>query len=520
MWGEIDPPVKTHPTSFEREERSESPSEEAEVCLSVASFVYERTERTDSAPPLDLQDVPSAVKAMIEAVALSGSLVKSQQIDDDAFTLDERRGELLHQYRSRPLVFLERYHACLKPQHLSAFSHVSSDPRAQHYSRVIQRHAAGRTDRTKVRNHRYAALRALQNDGQYFSEEQMRMREPLLYEQYIGQYLTDEEVLQRSQEAMLDGAQAGAGGCGGGGLAHLLLDSYQERLIQNRMQAEQEREDGAQEEEEDEEEEDTHMNMGQGVKEPTPEEKALLREEFISLMHQSFLDGKDRDFNYSEVDGNPDYDNLDIVSRDAEEKYFDRDEEEEEEEEFEEEDEKMTDLKTFSCIFNFSSLSSLRLMVSTSEQAAGLLSAATRECKITHYKKLKQQISFSLLDSYQERLIQNRMQAEQEREDGAQEEEEDEEEEDTHMNMGQGVKEPTPEEKALLREEFISLMHQSFLDGKDRDFNYSEVDGNPDYDNLDIVSRDAEEKYFDRDEEEEEEEEFEEEDEDDEKMTE
>lgn len=31
-------------------------------------------------------------------------------------------------------------------------------------------------------------------DGQYFSEEQMRIREPLLYEQYIGQYLTDEEV--------------------------------------------------------------------------------------------------------------------------------------------------------------------------------------------------------------------------------------------------------------------------------------------------------------------------------------
>ena len=35
---------------------------------------------------------------------------------------------------------------------------------------------------------------------------------------------------------------------------------------------------------------------------------------------------------YSEVDENPDYDNLDIVSRDAEEKYFDEDEEEEDEE--------------------------------------------------------------------------------------------------------------------------------------------------------------------------------------------
>ena len=40
---------------------------------------------------------------------------------------------------------------------------------------------------------------------------------------------------------------------------------------------------------------------------------------------------------YSEVDENPDYDNLDIVSRDAEEKYFDEDDEEEEEDSDEEE---------------------------------------------------------------------------------------------------------------------------------------------------------------------------------------
>lgn len=34
----------------------------------------------------------------------------------------------------------------------------------------------------------------------------------------------------------------------------------------------------------------------------------------------------------SEVDENPDYDNLDIVNRDAEEKYFDEDDEEEDDE--------------------------------------------------------------------------------------------------------------------------------------------------------------------------------------------
>ncbi|KAL3987383.1 coiled-coil domain-containing protein 97 isoform X2 [Oreochromis niloticus] len=123
----------------------------------------------------------------------------------------------------------------------------------------------------------------------------------------------------------------GEPGQGTGGLANLLLNSYQERLIQNRLQEEQEKEDGALEEEEEDDDYDDRDQQKEW--EPTPEEKALLREEFISQMHQRFLDGKDKDFNYREVDENPDYDNLDIVNRDAEDKYFDDDDDEEEEEE-------------------------------------------------------------------------------------------------------------------------------------------------------------------------------------------
>ncbi|XP_029997836.1 coiled-coil domain-containing protein 97 isoform X1 [Sphaeramia orbicularis] len=338
MWGEIETPAKTQPLSFESEDKREL-TEKTET-QSVQTVLHNRT--NSQQPPQQLsvtQGVSGCANAVVEAVALSGNLVKSQQIGEAELTLEERRQELLHQFQSRPLVFLERYHSCLKPQHLSAFSHVSLDPRAQHYSKVIQRRAAGCPNKTRVRNHRYAALRALQKEGQYFSEEQMRMREPLLYEQYIGQYLTDEEILERSQEAMLDDAQGGSGAPGGGtgGLAHLLLDSYQERLIQNRLQEEQEREECAQEEDEDEDEEGEDNRVKEKEWAPTPEEKALLKEEFISQMHQHFLDGKDKDFNYSEVDENPDYDNLDIVTRDAEDKYFDEDDEEEEEEEEEEE---------------------------------------------------------------------------------------------------------------------------------------------------------------------------------------
>ncbi|XP_029944658.1 coiled-coil domain-containing protein 97 [Salarias fasciatus] len=355
MWGEIesDSSVKTQPCCNEKDGESES-SEEPPAQTPKEDLMSPADPRRHLQDPqcvVDVQQVDqnesSNVNAMIEVVAMSGSLVKSQQIGEAELTLEERRKELLQQYHRRPLVFLERYHTCLKPQHLSAFSNVSSDPRAQHYSKVIQRRTAGNTNRTRVRNQRYAALRALQKGGEYFSEEQMRMREPLLYEQYIGQYLTDEEVLERSQEAMSDGVQSepGAPGGGTGGLAHLLLNSYQERLIQNRLQEQQEREEGAEEEEEEEEEEDDVGGGGQPKDwEPTAEEKALLREEFISQMHHRFLDGKDKDFNYSEVDENPDYDNLDIVSRDAEDKYFDEDDEEEEDEvENDDEEEKMTE---------------------------------------------------------------------------------------------------------------------------------------------------------------------------------
>ncbi|KAJ8251831.1 hypothetical protein GJAV_G00225910 [Gymnothorax javanicus] len=234
-------------------------------------------------PTEDEKACPSELAAMIEAIAASGSPVKSQQLGEPDLSLEERRQVLLEQYRVKPLVFLERYEAHLKPEHLGAFAHLSADCRAQHYCREVQKRVSSQASRTRVRNHRYAALRALQQEGQYFSEEQMRVREPLLYEQYIGQYLSEEELIQRS-----------SGTCSG--LADLLMNSYQERILQISLEQQQERE--AQAEEESDEDEDACAAAEGEHWEPSPEEKALLREEFLTQMHQRFLDGKDKDFNY------------------------------------------------------------------------------------------------------------------------------------------------------------------------------------------------------------------------------
>merc|ERR1711860_90254 len=54
-------------------------------------------------------------------------------------------------------------------------------------------------------------------------------------------------------------------------------------------------------------------------------------------------------------------------------------------------------------------------------------------------------------------------------------------------------------EKGQLQGEFLKIMQERFMAGADGDFDYSAVDSNADYDALDILAHDAEERYFDDD---------------------
>ncbi|XP_067413389.1 coiled-coil domain-containing protein 97 isoform X2 [Emydura macquarii macquarii] len=267
-------------------------------------------------PPADEQ----ALLAMLTAVASSQLPVRSQQKDEPDLTAEEKLAILRALYRDKPLVFLERFRRALRVEHLGCFAHLAARYEARFYCDEVRRAARGKAGRTRVRNKRYAALQQLIKGGEYFSDEQMRARDPLLYEQYIGQYLSDEELLAL-------GSQAQADSCS---LSGVLLGSYQEQLLQLRLHIQQEQENACMEEEDEDEDDESSSASDAWV--PDTEEKAFLREEFTSRMHQRFLDGKDGDFDYSEVDENPEFDNLDIVARDEEERYFDGEEPEEVEE--------------------------------------------------------------------------------------------------------------------------------------------------------------------------------------------
>lgn len=80
----------------------------------------------------------------------------------------------------------------------------------------------------------------------------MRFRAPLLYEQYIGQYLTQEELSARTPAHQPP--KPGSPGTPACPLSDLLLQSYEEQELQQRLLQQQEEEEACLEEEEEEEE--------------------------------------------------------------------------------------------------------------------------------------------------------------------------------------------------------------------------------------------------------------------------
>lgn len=328
---------------------------------------------------------------------------RSQQINDPDITEAERSEIVQKVLRSGHKKFLYRFGNYIRADHLSYFEdHRIQNPNDEDdyeigfFLRDIRKKLHNR--QRDVKNRRYAAMRKMieNDDDPYFSEQDMMGRQPLLYEQLVGQYLTDTEKKQRDNfdpdiefsGVLLDG------------IAKRHLDELRQKQLQEEEEETAVRIDDAGEEDEDSSAsegkeidyldaheggiiddqyypqtppsfkqhwgdfEDDSCTIGTGtavlsgvpscsratiaphveqntikhsVSIPreikqiyvTADEKELLREEFIGIMQANFLSGKDKDFDYSTVDDNADYDNIDLQAQDEEDKYFDADDDDE-----------------------------------------------------------------------------------------------------------------------------------------------------------------------------------------------
>ncbi|EDO48482.1 predicted protein, partial [Nematostella vectensis] len=253
---------------------------------------------------------------MFLRIVNSGVTIKSQQRDEPDLSSEQKIKILEEIKKTNPASFLMRFGQSLVTKDLEYFESLYKQNTLTNYEigfrlKEIKKHLDQQKHHVEVQNRRYEAMQRLINDSTFFSEEEMRKRNPLLYEQYIGQYLTEEEKLERDI-AEREGEPS---------LSQLMFSKYDAEKTQwiYNYQREQERE--MEEEEEDSEEEMEEDSQGT----PTEEEKEMLRNEFFYEMQEKFLLGKEEEFDYSTVDMNDEYDDLKLREQDEEERYFDDD---------------------------------------------------------------------------------------------------------------------------------------------------------------------------------------------------
>jgi len=137
------------------------------------------------------------VSQIIQHVSFSPASVKSEQRDDPQMDFTERVQIIEETLVSTPGLFLERYGAHVKEEHLCYFESLRSDDYSLnfHISQIKERLLD--TKNLLVKNRRYAALKKLVKEGNYFSENEMKSRNPLLYDQLVGQHMTEDEHMER-----------------------------------------------------------------------------------------------------------------------------------------------------------------------------------------------------------------------------------------------------------------------------------------------------------------------------------
>lgn len=273
-------------------------------------------------------DNPVLRVKILSRVAMSDAHFKHQQIGEPDLTLDEKiiiAQELLD---SDKVKFLSRFSNYLELEDVEYFSSSRSVYEVDFYCKQIVKNKSGNFKKNVVKNRRYEAMKELMMQGDYFSDDEMKFRDPYLYDQMVGQYLTDDEIRAKVDKSDLTFSS--------------ILIKHMDIIDENkRFQEDKDMEEGQEEEEEDEEEsgddedleiQDTKHSAAGDLQDEeednqkpkiSEERRQELKDEFLTLMQERFMNGEDRQFDYSKVDSNENYDNLTTINYDAEERYFD-----------------------------------------------------------------------------------------------------------------------------------------------------------------------------------------------------
>lgn len=306
MWGEFE--------DEEQDKRKEChPAQSSPERLCAASEIPGSTAtKEDDMYALPLRD------RLVHFLSTSNVEVKSQQKYEPDLTYEERKEIIEKLLNEKPGQFLYRFGKYLEREHLQYFLQYEGDVEVDHFLTETLKSKNKHTAKITVRNRRYAALQKMRKSGDYFSEEEMERRDPLLYDHLIGQHQTQEE---RDQKYSANSTEEK--------FSTLLLHHIDYRAHKELKKRQEDQEDDMLEEEDsdsddDDDDDDGDAEMDSGIE---SREKQMFKEEFYSAGYNAFIRGENKDFDYKEVDDNDALDLLDIQARDEEERYFDEEEE-------------------------------------------------------------------------------------------------------------------------------------------------------------------------------------------------
>lgn len=261
---------------------------------------------------------------------------KNSHVDESEVKTSEKINAAYNIFLKSPTEFLTQFGKYLSPNHLPYFENMLNDISFNNAAfnnciKHLRVYHSERSRHKRIKNRRFRALQKMQEEGDYFSEKQMMFRNPLLYEQLVGQYLDDEEVLQRDAGDIKDLS-----------FLNIILRTVEmnEMNETKHRQMLEEDKDSMEAKEIVEKKQKPKKKMWGDFDEPdtqpipkfkapradapiTTNERALLKEEFYQEMYSSFLEGRDEDIDYNTIDNNEQYDDLKQISQDAEDQYFD-----------------------------------------------------------------------------------------------------------------------------------------------------------------------------------------------------
>ncbi|KAH8281468.1 hypothetical protein KR054_000830 [Drosophila jambulina] len=307
------------------------------------------------------RELPAELTDIFKSLAENQKIVfKSQQIDDPEIPVAEKQQIARESFEKNRENFLIRFGGYLNVRQLSSFEELAvgephkPDESLEEMCLLLEDFKRKLSTRSVcIKNRRYHAMQQLMEKGEYFSEHEMMQRAPDLYQELVGRYLTEAEKKARDSYDVRNTSFSGI-------LMHSLEKQQRDELLAETQQegveeslpsasaaAEFEvpvacrQQWGAFDDDEPvacstsrvaEARPSTNITKISTPELYNPGERELLRHEFLSMMKERFLQGEDKDFDYTAVDDNAQLDDLKQIEQDEEDAYFEDSDSDEEEE--------------------------------------------------------------------------------------------------------------------------------------------------------------------------------------------